>query len=233
MRKYHCYILDDEPLALAVIEQHLAKFEQFEVCGKSTDPLIAIGELKGQDVDLLFLDIEMPELNGLDLLESITIQPQIIITTAYRDYAVRGFDLNVLDYLVKPIPFKRFVKAIDRFLALQVESSYPNRQKDRQTGHIFVRANRKQIKIPLDEILYVEGLKDYVKIVLLDQNILSKASIGNFLQQLPSAQFIRVHKSYVVAKQRITAYTSHDVEIGEKEIPIGRMYKDAFLAAIM
>ena len=160
---YKCYIVDDEPLALNVIEQHLSRFGEFEVCGKSTEPLEALVQIKRLQPDLLFLDIQMPELTGLELIESIQHKPDIIITTAYREYAVEGFELNVLDYLVKPIPFKRFVKAIDKFL--EQKMGHPPTPASSEQTHLFVKADRKTIKVSLDEILYVEGVKDYVKIV--------------------------------------------------------------------
>ena len=231
MEKYKCFIVDDEPLALVVIEQHLSRFADFEVCGKSSEPIEAIGLIKRLQPDLLFLDIQMPELNGLELLESIQHKPAVILTTAYREYAVEGFELNVLDYLVKPIPFKRFVKAIDRFLELRLAGAAPAAAPP-DPSCIFVKADRKTVKVALDDILYVEGVKDYVKIVLPNQKILTKASIGQFFQQLPPERFLQVHKSFLVARDKISAYTAHDVEIGELEIPIGRMYKADFLKAV-
>ena len=166
------------------------------------------------------------DLTGLELIESLESKPEVIITTAYREYAVEGFDHNVLDYLVKPIPFKRFLKAIDKFLQIKE----PTENKDLPiSDHIFVKADRKTVKIDLKDILYIEGLKDYVKIILPDKKILTKISIGNFYETLPSDQFLRVHKSFIVAKDKITAYTAHDVEIGKIEIPIGRVYKEQFL----
>lgn len=230
---YKCYILDDEPLALNVIEQHLSKFEQFEVCGKSTEPLQALGQIKALQPDLLFLDIQMPELTGLDLIESIQNKPAIIITTAYREYAVEGFELNVLDYLVKPIPFKRFIKAIDKFLEQKVPKTSaepsPVSAPPAEATFLLIKAERKTIKVALDDILYVEGVKDYVKIVLQDQKIMTKSSIGNFFNELPADRFVRIHKSFVVAIDKIEAYTAHDVEIQKMELPIGRMYKEAFV----
>ncbi len=232
---YKCYILDDEPLALNVIEQHLSKFEQFEVCGKSTEPLQALGQIKALQPDLLFLDIQMPELTGLDLIESIQNKPAIIITTAYREYAVEGFELNVLDYLVKPIPFKRFIKAIDKFLEQKLHKTpadakpVPPLPPLLRPPFLLIKAERKTIKIALDDILYVEGVKDYVKIVLVDQKIMTKTSIGNFFNELPAERFVRIHKSFVVAIDKIEAYTAHDVEIQKIELPIGRMYKEAFV----
>jgi len=229
---YKCYILDDEPLALNVIEQHLSKFEQFVLCGKSTEPLQALGEIKALQPDLLFLDIQMPELTGLDLIESMQIKPAIIITTAYREYAVEGFELNVLDYLVKPIPFKRFIKAIDRFLEQKIgrapiATALAPTPPD-PVAFLLIKADRKTIKVALDDILYVEGVKDYVKIVLRDQKILTKTSIGNFMKDLPVERFVRIHKSFIVAIDKIDAYTAHDVEVQKLELPIGRMYKEGF-----
>ncbi len=223
--KYKCFVLDDEPLAIKVIEQYLSRLDLFEVVGTSTIPAQAFGLLKSTQVDLLFLDIEMPQMNGLDLVKSLSHKPEIIITTAYREYAVEGFELEVLDYLVKPIPFNRFLQSIDRFLNKRELKETPRSG----TGDaIYVRADRKEVKVRFDEILYVEGLKDYCKIVMGDRQVLTKVSIGHFQAQLPSGQFIRVHKSFVVAIGKISAYTAHDVEIGSIEIPIGRVYKEAF-----
>jgi two-component system, LytTR family, response regulator len=230
MKKYTCYIVDDEPLALNVIEQHLSKFGQFEVCGKSTDPVEAYAQIKAMQPDLLFLDIEMPGISGLELIESIQNKPDIIITTAYREYAVEGFEMNVLDYLVKPIPLKRFIKAIDKFL--ERRSLPPAGTVTDAATHLFVKADRKTIKVELEDILYVEGVKDYVKIALAQRKIMTKVSIGNFFKKLPKDQFIQVHKSFIVAKDKITAFTARDVEIGEIEIPIGRVYKEDFLREV-
>ena len=227
MSKFTCYILDDEPLAIKVIEQHLSRFNQFEICGFSTDPIEAHQQLKALQPDLLFLDIEMPEINGLEFIDSLVSPMDIIITTAYREYAVEGFDLNVLDYLVKPIPLPRFMKAISKFL--ETHEPKPSLDHADSTSVIYIKANRKNIRVELNDILYVEGLKDYVKIVLQGQSILTKFSIGNFYVLLPSNRFIRIHKSYIVAKDKVTAFTAHDVEIGKIELPLGRHYKEDFL----
>lgn len=227
MKKYKCFIVDDEPLALNVIEQHLSKFSQFEVCGKSTDPVDALSQIKFLQPDLIFLDIEMPGITGLDLIASIRHKPEIIITTAYREYAVEGFELNVLDYLVKPIPFNRFYQAIDKFLEQNMMQATAPLTDERAC--ILVKADRKTLRITLDDILYVEGVKDYVKIVLPAQKITTKISIGNFFKILPKDQFIQVHKSFLVAKNKIRAFSAHDIEIGDLVVPIGRTYKDEFL----
>ena len=221
--KYNCFIVDDEPLAIEVIENHLQKLKQFSIVGTFTNAVEAFTEIKKVSVDILFLDIEMPDFNGLDFIKSMRQKPEIIITTAYREFAVEGFDLNILDYLVKPIPFDRFIMAIDKFL----DKKLPGSEATTPTNeYILVRADRKHLKIALADILYVEGLKDYVKIVLPDRTVLTKESIGNFNNHLNQSQFIRVHKSFIVAIEKITAITAHDIEIGKAEVPIGRTYKN-------
>lgn len=223
---YKCFIIDDEPLAIEVIESHLSKLQQFEVVGKYTDAIEAFVAIKSAAVDILFIDIEMPNFTGLDFIKSMSQNPYIVVTTAYRDFAVEGFDLNILDYLVKPIPFERFIMAIDKFLEKKITSSITTNPTEE---YIMVRADRKHVKIMLSHILYVEGLKDYVKIILPDRTVITKESIGPFFKRLGTSQFIRIHKSYIVAINQITAITSYDVEIGKTELPIGRKYKDELL----
>ena len=231
MQKYNAYILDDEPLAIKVIEQHLQQFPFIEISGTSTEPLVALAEVKRLQPHLLFLDIQMPQLTGLDFISVVQNSPDVVITTAYREYAVQGFDLNVLDYLVKPIPFKRFAQTIDKFLTARQAHS-PGIPDTESELAIFIKADRKNIRLVLADILYIEGVKDYVKIVLSDQTFLTKRSIGHFLNELPQADFIRVHKSFIVAKNKITAFTAKDIEIGRKEIPIGRSFKADFMQVI-
>jgi len=181
----------------------------------------------------LFIDIEMPDFNGLEFIKSLKNKPEIIITTAYRNFAVQGFDLNILDYLVKPISFERFMQAIDKFIDEKSNQNHKElveqQQQQQQQQFIIVRADRKNVKLFLDTILYVEGLKDYVKIILKDKQLLTKQSIGNFEKSLQSNRFLRIHKSYIVALDKVTAFTSYDVEIDRIEIPIGRSYKKSFL----
>ncbi|HMQ60832.1 MAG TPA: LytTR family DNA-binding domain-containing protein [Flavilitoribacter sp.] len=228
MARFRCYIIDDEPLALDVIVRHLARFPNFEVCGRTTDAVEGLEQIKSLQPDLLFLDIEMPEITGLELIASMQKKPEIIITTAYREYAVDGFDLGVLDYLVKPIPFPRFLQAIDKFLEKQLPE--PSREIPEKTNSLLIKADRKTVKIDLEEIIYVEGVKDYVRIVLEGRHFLTKSSIGNFADLLPKDQFIRVHKSFIVARNKIAAWSANEVEAGGFEIPVGRTYKEAFLA---
>ena len=227
--KYNCLIVDDEPLALDVITSYLGKLSDFKVVGAYTDSVAAFLSIKEQHIDLLFIDIQMPDFNGLAFIEALKNRPEIIITTAFREFAVKGYDLNILDYLVKPIPFERFMQSIDKFLDKQNTNQLHN-TNEQATDFIMVRSDRKFIKINMKSILYVEGVKDYVKIVLEDTNVLTKQSIGNFEKLLNSTHFIRIHKSYIVAIDKITAYTNKDVEIQKYELPIGRVYKKEFIA---
>ncbi len=228
MKKIRCFIVDDEPLAIKVIEQHLSKFSAFEVCGTSTHPVEALAQIKTLQPELLFIDIEMPEISGMELIAALQNKPAIILTTAYREYAVEGFNLNVLDYLVKPIPFVRFLQAIEKFLEKHA-SPAATPSGEQEEACIYVRADRKTIRVLLDDILYVEGIKDYTRIVMPAQKIMTKVSIGNFFASLPANRFIRVHKSFAVARNKITAFTAMDVEIGGMEVPIGRAYREGFL----
>lgn len=224
MKKYSCYIVDDEPLAIDVLQSYVNKLDHVVVVGVTTDPIKALQEVKELQPDLLFVDIEMPGLSGLDLISTLKNPPAIIITTAYREFAVEGFELNVLDYLVKPIAFERFLQALEKVDALQ---NSPGKISDHD--FLLVRANRKQIKISVRDIVLIEGLKDYVKIRLVQEDILTKMTLTDFYQQLHPDQFIRVHKSYIVAKAKITAFSTSDIELGKIEIPIGRTYKDEFV----
>lgn len=233
MKIYNCFIVDDEPLAIEVIEDHLSKLQNFKVVGRYTDSIEAFVQYKNTEADLLFIDIEMPDFNGLEFIKSLKNKPEIIITTAYRNFAVQGFDLNILDYLVKPISFERFMQSIDKFIDKKSNQHHKDalveQQQQQQQQFIIVRADRKNIKLFLENILYVEGLKDYVKIVLKDKQVLTKQSIGNFEKSLQSNQFLRVHRSFIVALDKVTAFTTYDVEIDQLEIPIGRSYKKSFL----
>lgn len=227
MIKYSCFIVDDEPLAIEVIESHLEKLQNFEIVGRYTDSIEAFMQYKKVKVDLLFIDIEMSEFNGLEFIKSLKNKPEIIITTAFRDFAAQGFDLNILDYLVKPISFERFIQSIDKFFDKK-NGQNTKIQETEEQQFITVRADRKHVKLFLKDILYIEGLKDYVKIVLKDKCILTKQSIGNFEKYINSTKFFRVHKSFIIAINKVTAYTTYDVEIGSIEIPIGRNYKKSF-----
>lgn len=225
---YTCLIVDDEPLARELIETYLSKLPDFELIASCSSAIEASSILSTTKIDLLFLDIEMPVLKGTDFFKNLVYKPQVIFTTAYRDYAVDGFELNAVDYLLKPIFFERFFLAIQKFLE-QEKKSIPYDSSEntihKKTDFVFVNKAKKQIKVLFDDVLYIESLKDYIKIHLQNKTLVIKESISNFEKRIDS-RFIRIHRSYIVNQEKITAYTKNDVEIGEIEIPIGNSYKD-------
>ncbi len=228
---YKCLIIDDEELARELIETHLKQLDDFELVASCASSIKASTILQQQPVDLLFLDIEMPVLKGTDFFKNLLQKPKVIFTTAYRDYALDGFELNAIDYLLKPITFSRFFNAIEKFkeqssiVVNDTQSSLTTTEDD----FIFVSKNRKKVKMIFDEILYVESLKDYIKIHLDNESHTIKFSISAFEKEL-DARFIRIHRSYIVNKNKITAYTKNDIEIGEIEIPIGDNYRKGMIA---
>ena len=233
---YKCLIIDDEELARELLETHLAQLDNFELVASCKSAIEASSILQKRHIDLLFLDIEMPVLKGTDFFKNLIHKPKVIFTTAYRDYAIEGFELNAVDYILKPIVFQRFFKAIEKFLAseMEVAAQIPTALKGQTVinkDFIYIRSNRKQIKIKFEDILYVESLKDYSKIHLIDRNYVTKCGISSFMTQL-DARFIRVHRSYAVNQNKITAFTKHDIEINTVEIPIGDLYKQAVLEAL-
>ncbi len=224
---YKCLIIDDEELARELIETHLNQLDNFELVASCASAIEASNILQKQPVDLLFLDIEMPVLKGTEFFKNLLQKPKVIFTTAYRDYALDGFELNAIDYLLKPITFSRFFKAIEKFkeqssiTVKETQSNLPTTEG----GFIFVSKNRKKVKVIFDEILYIESLKDYIKIHLVNESHTVKFSISAFEKEL-DARFIRIHRSYIVNKNKITAYTKNDIEIGKAEIPIGDNYRE-------
>ncbi len=228
---YQCVIIDDEPLARELLEGYLEKIPDFELVASCPSAIDASAILSKNKVDLLFLDIEMPVLKGTDFFKNLAHKPEVIFTTAYRAYAVDGFELNALDYLLKPIFFERFFQAIQKFLK-QVEKTEVSNSNDTTTNksdYLFVNKAKKQIKVVFDTILYAESLKDYIKIHFREEEPLTvKESISAFEKRLDN-RFIRLHRSYIVNSEKITAYTKNDVEIGRMEIPIGNNYKDNLL----
>ncbi|WP_281541141.1 LytR/AlgR family response regulator transcription factor [Maribacter aestuarii] len=228
---YQCVIIDDEPLARELLEGYLEKIPDFELVASCPSAIDASTILSKNKVDLLFLDIEMPLLKGTDFFKNLVHKPEVIFTTAYRDYAVDGFELNALDYLLKPIFFERFFQAIQKFLKQveKTEVSNSNNTTSNTSDYLFVNKAKKQIKVVFDTILYAESLKDYIKIHFQEEEPLTvKESISAFEKRLDN-RFIRLHRSYIVNSEKITAYTKNDVEIGRMEIPIGNNYKDNLL----
>lgn len=228
--KYKCVVVDDEELARELIETHLSQLNEFELVASCASAIEASKVLASESVDLLFLDIEMPVLKGTDFLKSLSKVPKVIFTTAYRDYALEGFELNALDYLLKPIVFERFFKAIQKFLESEQSqvSERVDEVKATKQDFVFVQANRKMVKVQFHDILYVESLKDYIKITTKHEAVMTKHGLTAFHELLDN-RFIRVHRSYIVNKEAITAFTKHDIEINKIEIPIGENYKEKVL----
>ncbi len=223
-----CAIVDDEPLAITVLEGMLEKIPGINVIATFNDALSAMDYLAdgSNEVDFLFLDIEMPSLSGIDFLKTLTSPPPVIISSANKNYAIEGFELNVVDYVLKPITFERIVKSINKIkerFDKEVQAS------DESPEALFLKENKKMVKVVVGNILYIEGVKDYVKVVTNRKMVITKNKISYFEEILPSDHFIRVHKSFIVAVNHIDAYSSSFIEIGFNEIPVGRSYKDSAL----
>ena len=220
---YKCIIVDDEELARRLVKRHLSELDDFELVASCESAIEAFKVIKETHIDLMFLDIEMPLIKGTDFLRNLSHKPKVIFTTAFREYALEGFDLNVVDYLLKPIIFTRFLKAIEKFL-----ESTNKVTEDSESKYIYIQSNKKNIKIILEDVLYIESLKEYVQIHFKDRKVLFKSGISAFEQRLNS-QFLRVHRSYIVNTNMISAFTKRDIEIGKIEIPIGDSYKEIVL----
>lgn len=224
---YKCLIVDDEKLARGLIKTHLSQLDDFELIASCSSAIEASNILQNETIDLLFLDIEMPVLKGTDFFKNLVHKPKVIFTTAYRDYAVEGFELNAIDYILKPITFQRFFSAIQKFKASQKENIFNTSVSipENKNSFIYIRKDRKQVKVHLDSILYIESLKDYIKIHLEKEKHVTKSSISAFKEKLDH-RFVRIHRSYIINKDKITAYTKNDIEIGKIEIPIGENFRN-------
>jgi DNA-binding LytR/AlgR family response regulator len=228
--KTQCIIVDDEPLAIKLLRSHVEKIEDIELVAECKNAMQAYDVLRKQKVDLMLLDIQMPQITGIDFLKSLSHPPKVIFTTAYRNYALEGFDLEVVDYLLKPIQFERFFKAISRYFALtdnNVEVVSPESGIGAKEGDsfIYVKENKKVFKIFLNQICFIEGLGEYVKIHTQDQSHVTKTSLTSLEGKLPPSQFVRTHKSYIVGLSKISAFTTSSVDVNNQEIPVGRTYK--------
>ena len=220
-KRYQCLIVDDEELGRQLIATHLQQLPQFQLVAQCRSAVEAGVLLNEQEVDLLFLDIEMPVLKGTDFYNGLVRPPSVIFTTAYRDYAVEGFELEAVDYLLKPITFARFFKAVERFLAMQKPREVTPLQVSTQT--VFVRADRKDVRLDVSSIHYVQSLKDYIRIHTDRQVYTVHETLTGFLERV-GRPLLRVHRSYAVNGQHVQAITVHDVEVAGAEIPIGETY---------
>lgn len=230
MNKFRCLLVDDEPPALEILRTYIAVTPMLEVAGECGNAIAAFEFLQLNRIDLVFLDVQMPRLLGTDLLKSLPNPPKVIFTTAHRDYAVEGFELGVVDFLLKPYSLDRFLRAVHKVLDLELRTPTPKESTITQTGRfLYVRADRKMVKVIVDDILYIESLKDYVRIFMKDQQIITKQTITSLEEMLPEQDFMRIHRSFIISQRKIDSYNQHSVFIGKTELPVGPLYKQEIM----
>ena len=229
--KHHCLIIDDEITAREILESHVAKISAIKLCDSCKNALEAFSIINNQKIDLIFLDINMPEINGLSFAKSINKNIKVIFTTAYREYAIEGFDLQAVDYLLKPISFERFLQAVNKYLGENIPVETPQLSESiiDESDFIFVKSDRKMVKIDFEEILHIESLSDYIKIITPQKTIVTRETISNIEAKLPKKKFIRIHRSFLIAISKIESFTNEYVEINQKSLPISRSYKKSVL----
>lgn len=230
-----CLAIDDEPLALELLEDNISKVPYLKLVAACSNPLQAMKILQEQPVDLIFLDIQMPGLTGLQFIQSLSHKPMFILVTAYEKYALEGFNLDVVDYLLKPVSLERFIKACNKAWELyELRTGVKASVSEAQQEYFFVNVDYSLLKVEFMDITWIEGLKDYVKINLKSTSkpVVTRMSMKSLEDQLPASQFVRVHKSFIISKKHITAIRKNSVFIGDIEIPISEGYKDA-IDAIM
>lgn len=221
-----CIIVDDEPLAIEILESYVAKVEQLQLVSTFRNAVSAFTFLQQHSVDLIFLDIQMPKLSGIDFLKTLKNAPKVIFTTAFRDYALQGFELEIVDYLLKPIPFDRFLKAVAKVLHQPTPTTTAAKPDMVPDNYVYFKVDKKMIKTKMADVLYIESIKDYVKVKTPEREIVTQQKISYLEESLPREQFLRIHRSFIVNLEKIDAYSATDVEIGKQSIPIGRNYKN-------
>ena len=233
--KLRCLLIDDEPPALKVLESHISQINGLEIVAQCQNALEALDVLGSKTVDLMFLDIKMPKILGTDFLKNLSHPPKVIFVTAYRDYAVDGYELDAVDFLVKPVSFERFVKAITKVQRMmgQETASPANNNKSNSEAFVYLKVDRIMQKVFVDDILYIESWKDYIKVFLTTgKNILVKQSISAMENLLSDHKFLRIHRSYIVSTDKIAGYNALTIKINSTEIPIGRLYKQAVMEVL-
>ena len=234
--KLKCLLVDDEPLALDVLETFVNRLENLELVARCTNAVEAYNVLQKQAVDVIFLDIQMPRLTGIEFVKSLQNPPKVIFTTAYRDYALEGFELNAVDYLLKPISFERFLKAVAKVSAPELPEMPLSIKTPAATNYkeafIYLKADKKMVKVMLTDILYIESLKDYIRVKTDTKEVISYQKISFLDEKLPKDKFLRIHRSFIVATDKIQAFSATSVELGSTEIPIGRFYKNEVLQVL-
>jgi two-component system, LytTR family, response regulator len=223
-----CLVVEDEPLARNLIVEYVRKVGYLQLVDACSNPLAALEVLKNNDIDLMFLDIQMPEITGITLLKTLQKKPLVILTTAYSEYALESYELDVVDYLLKPVTFERFLKAVDKASQRKQAGTGSHEVDLPAPDYVFVKDGTKLVKVRWDDILYIEGLKDYVTIHTRTQKVITLQRLKNLETQLPADKFFRIHHSYIVAIKAIDTIHKSDVQIGNAMIPISDSYKKAF-----
>jgi len=220
--KIICLAVDDEPPALDILKNYIQSVSSFELAGTCINAVDALNVLRSTHVDLMFLDIQMPQLLGTDLLRTLNNPPKVIFTTAYREFAIEGFELNAVDYLLKPISFERFLKAVNKVMDIKLPQQM---QQETQDPYLYFRSDRKMHKVAMDDIIFIESLKDYIKVVTKSKTIITKQSISSIEERLPKSSFIRIHRSFIVSLSKVESYSPELIAIGNEELPVSRMYR--------
>jgi len=228
-KQISCLIVDDEAIAREIIETHLSKLKNIEVVSSCSNAFDAFKHINNRNIDLVFLDINMPEISGISFAKSINSDIKVIFTTAYRDYAVEGFELKAVDYLLKPISFERLKKALDTYFDIYGNVTTPSSAIETVSDFMFVRSDRKMIKIDYDSIFYIESLSDYLKIHLENETIVTRETISAIEAKLPKHLFLRIHRSYIISINCIQSFTNEYITINNQSLPISRSYKKEVL----
>ncbi|SIT93899.1 LytR/AlgR family response regulator transcription factor [Pontibacter indicus] len=237
--KLRCLIVDDEPLALDVLETFVERLDNLELVCRCNNAVEAYNCLQTEHIDLMFLDIQMPKLTGIDFLKSLPNPPRVIFTTAYRDYALDSYELNAVDYLLKPIAFDRFLKAVAKVtpaepkgIASPATVAAAQSEPDYKDAFIYLKADKKMVKVMLADILYIESLKDYIRVKTDTKEIISYQKISFLEEKLPTDKFLRIHRSFIISLDKVQAFSATAVDVGKTEIPIGRLYKNEVLQVL-
>lgn len=223
--KIKCIIVDDEQLAIDLIKNHLNKIDDFQIIQTFTEPLKAFQIIENENLDVIFLDINMPQVNGFNFIKNLNVKPLIVFSTAYREYAIKSYEFDVLDYLVKPISFDRFLKTINKIRHNIYNKNNSHNYKLYQEPHVFFRSNKKLLKVKLNEILFLESLKDYVKVTTVQENIIIHNSLSAITEELDSLGFLRVHNSFTISISKVDALDGNTLEIKNHKILTGRKYQ--------
>lgn len=230
-----CLLVDDEPPAIRIMRSHISQIKDFEIVGECSNAVQAHEMMHQKKIDLLFIDIKMPKISGTDFIKNLSHPPLTIFVTAFRDYASDGFDLDAVDYLVKPVSFERFLKSVSKVKKIlgQEQLHLPKEQSPAKEAFVYLKVDKHMEKILIHDILYIESWKDYVKVFLASgKSLLAKRSISSMQSLLPAQRFIRVHRSYIVALDKVNGFNNASIILGEMDIPIGRLYKQQVLTAI-